>query len=282
MKSSFFDLHTHTNKSDGTHSPEEQVRMAKQIGLAGIAITDHDTIAGWDEAIRVGDELGIMVIRGVEISTAWEQQDIHVLGYFFHSPTADFRKRLEELRTVRTRRNEQMIKRLQHLGIEITMEEVHARKKDDAGNVGRPHIAEVMMEKGIVSSLTEAFDKYLGRGAKAYVQVERITPHEAVKMIKDAGGIAVLAHPGLYRMDYIIDELVDHGLDGIEVFHADHTKEDEEKYEKIAQKYQLLITGGSDYHGERNGQVFHAPLGSKGVSTTLLAELVERGKRLGQ
>lgn len=282
MKQSFLDLHTHTNKSDGTHSPAEQVRMAKELGLAGIAITDHDTIAGWEEAMKTGEEIGVKVIRGVEISTAFHQQDIHVLGYFFNTPKDDFRMRLEELREVRTRRNERMIQRLQELGIEITMEEVYSRKKDKGGNIGRPHIAEVLMQKGIVSSMQEAFEKYLGREGKAYVQVERIRPHEAVRMIKAAGGVAVLAHPGLYDADQIIEELIHHGLDGIEVFHADHNKEDEEKYKAIAQQYGLLMTGGSDYHGERNGQVFHAPLGSKGVSLSTLAEMKERSRRLGQ
>lgn len=272
------DLHAHTNKSDGTRSPRELVLLAKEIGLAGVAITDHDTIAGWDEAIQTGKELGIQVVPGVEISSLWGDKDIHVLGYYVSATDAQFLTKLEELRNVRHNRNALMINRLNEIGVEITMAEVAAKKKDQKSNIGRPHIAEVLIEKGVVTSLKEAFDQYLGREGKAYVNVPRITPHNAVQLIQAAGGVSVLAHPGLYEEDDLIEELVSIGLNGIEAYHADHTREDEEKYEQLGRAHRLIITGGSDYHGERNGQVFHAPLGSKGITPSTVAIIEERAR----
>ncbi len=272
------DLHTHTHKSDGTRSPREQVMLAKKIGLAGLAITDHDTISGWEEAIKTGEEEGIIVVPGVEISSLWGDKDIHVLGYYVSANNPSFLNKLDELRNVRHKRNQLMIDRLNEIGIEITMAEVATKKKDQLTNIGRPHIAEVLMEKGLVSSLKEAFDLYLGREGKAYVNVPRLTPHEAIQMIRSAGGVAILAHPGLYSEDHLIEELVSHGLDGIEAYHADHSHGDEVKYEELGKSHQLIITGGSDYHGERNGQVFHSPLGSKGVTLSTVAEIEERAR----
>lgn len=274
------DLHTHTNQSDGTNSPTQLIQLAKQIGLAGIAITDHDTIGGWEEAFAAGKKHNVLVVPGVEISSIWGNKDIHVLGYYV-TPDDAFLSELDQLRNARNRRNAHMVDKLQQLGISITMEEVAARKVDQKTNIGRPHIAEVLMEKGIVTNMREAFDLYLGREGKAYVNVPRISPHEAVRLIKAAKGVAVLAHPGLYNEDAIIDFLVQEGLDGIEAFHADHTLEMEEHYKKIGERYRLLITGGSDYHGVRNNEVFHAPLGSKGVTLSTVAQLEERARSLG-
>lgn len=273
------DLHTHTNMSDGTRSPKEQVLLAKQIGLAGLAITDHDSIAGWEEALAAGHEYGIKVVPGVEVSSLWESKDIHILGYYLNDKDQNLLTKLEEIRNVRNKRNKLMIERLNQIGISITMEEVASRKQDRQTNLGRPHIAEVLIEKGVVQSMEEAFEIYLGRSGKAYVNVPRISPVEAVQLIKSAGGVAILAHPGLYEEDQIIEELVANGLDGIEVYHADHTREDEIKYEEYANKHQLIITGGSDYHGERNGKVFHAPLGSKGVTLSTVSLLEERARK---
>lgn len=274
------DLHTHTNQSDGTNSPTQLIQLAKQIGLAGVAITDHDTIGGWEEAFAAGKKHNVLVVPGVEISSIWGDKDIHVLGYYV-TPDDTFLSELDQLRNARNRRNVHMVDKLQQLGISITMEEVAARKVDQKTNIGRPHIAEVLMEKGIVTNMREAFDLYLGRDGKAYVNVPRISPHEAVRLIKAAKGVAVLAHPGLYNEDAIIDSLVQEGLDGIEAFHADHTLEMEEHYKKIGERYRLLITGGSDYHGVRNNEVFHEPLGSKGVTLSTVAQLEERARSLG-
>lgn len=272
------DLHSHTTASDGTFSPAENVKRAMEKGLAAIGITDHDTVAGLDEAIRAGDELGVEVIPGIEISSSHQGQDIHVLGYYVDRTDTRFLQRLEELRDTRYRRNQMMIERLNELGIDITLEEVYARKKREGGNIGRPHMAEVLMEKGIVGSVAEAFETYLGKEGKAYVNPPRISPQEAINLIQAAGGVAVLAHPGLYGDDGMVEQLIHHGLDGIEVFHPDHGKQEEERYLEIGNKHGLIISAGSDFHGIRNGEIFHADIGTKTVGMETVERLKEKAR----
>lgn len=262
------DLHSHTTASDGLLSPTEVVRLARQKGLAAVAITDHDIVSGIDEAIVEGKNLGVEVIPGVELSTLWNGKEIHMLGLFIDYQDQELLKRLEKQRGVRHRRNQMMIQKLNQLGIPITLEEVEAKKRGDSTkrNVGRPHIAEVLIEKGIVRDMNEAFDQYLGHGGKAYVTPERITPFDAIKWIHQSKGVAVIAHPGLYEQDDLIPLLVRNGLDGIEVDHPDHTEEDRKRYQKMAEEYDLVATAGSDFHGERHGSMYHAPLGTCTVS----------------
>jgi predicted metal-dependent phosphoesterase TrpH len=279
MTASFADLHTHTTASDGTNAPAVNVRLAKQAGLGAIAITDHDTVAGLKEAIEEGARIGIDVVPGVEISTVANGQDIHVLGYYIDYENDSFLRRLEQLRNTRDRRNDLLIAKLQELGIAISMEEVLAnmsKRKADEETVGRPHIAEALVRKGVVSSITEAFDVYLGRDGLAYVNPPRIEPMVAVDWIRQAGGAAVLAHPGLYGDDQLVVQLIQYGIDGIEAFHSDHTSEDEARYVDMAQRHQLIVTAGSDFHGERNGVMYHAPVGSKKVAVDILPQLRAR------
>jgi hypothetical protein len=268
-----YDLHTHTFASDGTGSPAKNVHLAKTAGLTGIAITDHDTTAGLEEALEAGRELGIDVVPGIEISSVANGQDIHVLGYFIPLDDEIFLKRLEELRNARQLRNELILEKLKTLGINITMEEVSRKKKEKTGNLGRPHIAEVLVDKGIVGGIQEAFDIYLGKGGKAYANIPRIHPKEAIDLIRSAGGVPILAHPGLYHDDPLVLDLIKSGLAGIEVRHSDHSPEDEQKYRLLAEKYDLIQTAGSDYHGERNGVVFHAPLGSRQCPDSVVERL---------
>ncbi len=257
------DLHTHTRASDGTCAPAENVRIAKEAGLAAVAITDHDIVAGIDEAVEAGKEHGIEVIPGVEISSAANGQDIHVLGYFIPYQSEAFREKLLDLRETRHLRNQMLIAKLNELGIPITLESVYRRKKGETDkNIGRPHIAEELMEMGIVQSITEAFDKYLGKGAAAYVNPPRISPQEAIDFIKESGGVAVLAHPGLYDDDELIKELIAHGLDGLEIWHPDNDDDARARYSKLAEENGLVMTGGSDFHGWRGEEPFHAMLGS--------------------
>lgn len=275
------DLHSHTTASDGVQPPAENVKLAKENGLKAIGITDHDTVAGLPEAIAEGQRMGIEVVPGIEISSSYEGIDIHVLGYYINFENEQLLDRLKQLRDVRDSRNQMMVKRLQQLGIEITLEEVYARKpnrkKDE--NIGRPHIAEVLMEKGIVGSLEEAFHEYLGREGKAYVNPPRISPSEAIQIIRQAGGVPVIAHPGLYDKDELVVDLIkNHGLQAIEVYHPDHSEEDEKRYRQIAERYQLLMTAGSDFHGERNGDVFHAPIGTKTVDYHVVTRLKEMAR----
>lgn len=275
----YVDLHTHTTASDGMNAPSKNVQLAMAAGLSAVAITDHDTVAGLEEAIAEGQRIGIAVVPGVEISTVANGRDIHVLGYYMDYNNERFRIRLEQLRNTRNLRNEMMIERLQELGIDITMEEVlanlqHAKK--EAETVGRPHIADVLVQKGIVSSISEVFDVYLGKGGKAYVNPPRIHPRDAVDWIKEAGGAVVIAHPGLYDDDPLVEDLIQYGIDGIEAYHSDHSEEEESRYLEMADRHRLIITAGSDFHGERHGVIFHAPVGARKVSIEVLQLLQQR------
>lgn len=272
------DLHTHSTASDGMNSPAENVRLAKEAGLAAVGITDHDTVSGIDEALQMGEKLGIEVVPGIEMSTLDNNQDIHVLGYFIDYHDKKFLQKLTELQEVREKRNEMMIGELNELGIQISMDEVLSKIRRKGAKAGRPHIGEVLIEKGIVKSMEEAFDIYLGRDGKAYINPVRILPEEAIDIIKKAGGIPVLAHPGLYDDDELIFRLIRYGLAGIEVYHPDHSREDEKKYQQMAEKYGILGTAGSDFHGTRHDEIFHGPIGFK----TVPYEIVEKLKSLVQ
>ncbi len=267
------DLHTHTVASDGKNTPAQNVQLAHQKGLAALAITDHDTVGGIEEALEAGKWLGLEVVPGIEISTLANGQDIHVLGYFIDYQHTDLDDELRKLRATRNERNRMMIEKLNDLGIEITLEEVEQKQTHQEGNVGRPHIAEVLMEKGVVASLDEAFDEYLGREGKAFVNPPRISPAEGVRLIKRFRGVPVLAHPGLYKDDVLICDLIREGIKGIEVFHPDHSPLEVKKYQQMAAQLNLIMTGGSDYHGTRNGEVYHADLGSQPVPASVLDQI---------
>jgi predicted metal-dependent phosphoesterase TrpH len=282
IKDGLADLHTHTTASDGLHSPSEIVQFAKAAGLAAVAITDHDTVAGVDEALTEGERLGITVVPGVEVSTVASGNDIHILGYFTNGSDAKWLARLESLRDVRNRRNDMIVNRLNELGVDITMDDVReaARSKQasseasaKAFSIGRPHIAEVLLRLGVVTSISEAFDKYLGSGAAAYVNPPRPTPFDAVDWIREAGGTSVIAHPGLYGDDELVEAIVKHGVNGIEVFHYDHGEKKKSRYAAMAAQYNLIVTGGSDFHGSRQGKVFHGAVGSRTVDAGTIAYL---------
>jgi 3',5'-nucleoside bisphosphate phosphatase len=269
------DLHTHTRASDGTCEPAENVRLAAKAGLAAVAITDHDTVAGIPAALEAAAGLNLEVIPGVEISSAANGQDIHVLGYFVPYDDEAFQEKLRGLRETRHERNKLMIARLRELGIPITLESVYRRKKGEDKNIGRPHIAEELMELGVVGSIDEAFAKYLGREGAAYVNPPRISPQEAITLIQEAGGAAVLAHPGLYDDDELVRELIAFGLDGIEVWHPDNDAADRERYRTWAEEHGLVMTGGSDFHGWRGEEPFHAMLGTHTAPLSAVERLRE-------
>lgn len=257
------DLHVHTTHSDGRMTPEQVVEHARKKGLKAIAVTDHDIVSAVKAAQQMGEKYSIEIIPGIEMSTLWEDQEIHILGYFVDIYDPKLLEALDKQRDVRFLRNQMMIEKLQKIGIPITLEEVMERKIDnDQRNIGRPHIAEVLIAKGIVRTMDEAFDRYLGRNGQAYLTPDRISPVEAIRLIHQSGGVAVIAHPGLYQKDEIIPLFVEEGLDGLEVDHPDHTDEDRQRYQAIATRYQLIATAGSDFHGERNGSMYHADLGT--------------------
>lgn len=242
------DLHLHTTASDGTLTPSDLVRSALEAGLRTIAITDHDTTDGVGEAIRAG--LGsLKVIAGVELSTEIDQVDFHVLGYFVAVDDPGLVTKLSELRSGRTDRSIGMVERLTSLGMPVDWERV---KELAGGTVGRPHIARAMVQLGYVKTSGEAFDKYIGKGMPAYEERPGLTPTEAVKLIHQAGGVAVMAHPlspAPPDLDSLLYQLATVGIDGLETYYGDYTPDQVAYLLKVAQKHRLIVTGGSDFHG---------------------------------
>ncbi len=252
------DLHLHTTASDGVLSPAEIVRYAKSKGLQAIAITDHDTVEGCEEALSEGEKIGFEVIPGIEISAEYSPGSMHILGFFLDIRHPLLNERLEYLQKARAERNPKMVAKLNQLGINITYEEV--LRASGGGQVGRPHFANVLMEKRVVKSFQEAFDRFLKKGAPAYVDKFRFTSKEALHFIHEARGVAVLAHPntlGVSRsseLEKAIVQLVSEGLQGIEVYYPEHSSAEVAQYKSLADRFNLLSTGGTDYHGiEKNG-----------------------------
>lgn len=264
------DLHVHSDCSDGALPPAGVVEAAREVGLRVIALTDHDTVDGIDEAIAAGERLGVRVIPGVEINTDYGDREVHILGYLMDYHASDFLQTLKKQREGRLGRNRRIIEKLREMGLGITEEQVLAIAGPEAAP-GRPHVARALMEKGYVASIQEAFDKYLANGAPAYVPRHRFAPTEAVRMILAARGVPVLAHPGLVGGNGILPELVAAGLRGIEVFYPEHDAFLTEQLLKEARKRGLIATGGSDWHG--GGFEGRAELGSVSVPPEAVEEL---------
>lgn len=261
------DLHTHTNESDGTLAPAELVKAALHAGLEALAITDHDTFAGYDQASPVAGANGLELICGIELNTRAARDDngksrkwdVHLLGYFLHEPPSfSFRDWLSDLVQSRRERNARLVERLRSMGVEIELAQVEALGRT---LTGRPHFARYLIDKGYASSHEDAFRRFLGESAPAYVR--RDSPHTAmgIQQIESAGGLPVLAHPvrlGIrdpQQEEAFIAELRDAGLGGIEVYHSDHRPPDVERYAALAKKFGLAVTGGSDFHGSAKPNV---------------------------
>jgi 3',5'-nucleoside bisphosphate phosphatase len=254
MPAPFADLHTHTTASDGTFTPTELVQAACAAGLTYIAITDHDTTAGIAEARRAAAGTELRFLPGVELSADGPPGKCHLLGLGINPNDAPLNETLAALSENRRQRNEKMAARLRALGIEITLEEVTAAAPAGA-NVGRPHFAQVLWEKGIVHSTKEAFDRFLGDGKSGFIEKETLSPAEAIRLVQEAGGFCFLAHPSLVRLaaqetdETRLTALKELGIDGVEVYYSQHTPAQTEKYRRLADKLGLMITGGSDFHG---------------------------------
>jgi predicted metal-dependent phosphoesterase TrpH len=255
------DLHTHTDESDGTYRPAELVDEAVATGLEALAISDHDTLAGYDAAEPLARAAGLDLICGIELSTKFHGRTVHVLGYFLHGgPSAEFRGWLKELHDSRRDRNVRLVARLQAQGVNVTLEEVSTGR---GSQTGRPHFARALIDKGYASSIEQAFQKFLGEeSGSAYVQ--RMEPElgDALKLIAQAGGLASLAHPiRLVRrgasdgLDPMIAEMRELGLPAIEAFHSDHGPAEVTQYLLYAQRYGLAVTGGSDFHGANKPRI---------------------------
>jgi 3',5'-nucleoside bisphosphate phosphatase len=246
------DLHLHTTHSDGSLRPSEVLALAKAAYVSALAITDHDITTGIPEAMAVGQELGIEVIPGVEISSFDGKSELHILGYCLNWEGEGFNRRLATLRASRHRRNPLIIERLRAAGLDVTYEEVKTLAGTES--VGRPHIAQLLMQKKYVTSAKEAFDRYLAEGKPAYVARELPTPAEAIGWIREAKGVSVLAHPTWVKetgegLRTCVTTLKEAGLGGVEVHYSTHSKSQTANYLELAQRLGLLVTGGSDFHG---------------------------------
>jgi predicted metal-dependent phosphoesterase TrpH len=243
------DLHVHTTASDGSLSPAEVVRTAASLGLALLGIADHDTTGGIVEARRAAEALDLELVPGVELSVGSGKQEIHVLGYFVDPTDEHLQDILARLRGARDIRNEGILGRLAELGVPVNPQRVQEIAGD--GSVGRPHIAAALVEAGHVTSQQAAFNRFLARGKPGYVGRERLTAADAAAAIKEAGGVPVLAHPAKIGPRETIEEIIDDGMEGIEVFHIDHDEQVVALLMQIAKERGLLITGGTDSHGPR-------------------------------
>ncbi|MHB1125516.1 MAG: PHP domain-containing protein [Bacillota bacterium] len=263
------DLHLHTSASDGKLTPQELVRLAGNVGLKAIAVTDHDTTAGLEEAIKEGEQTGVEVVPGIELSTEWGKTEVHVLGYYIDYQGGQVQEKLQHLREGRRRRGEMIISKLQALGYNIDFQRV--LEIAGGGSLGRPHIAVALLEKGYVASVEDAFNRFIGRDTPGYVPRAKLSPVEAVEVILKADGIPVLAHPGLIHEDSIIQELAGVGLQGIEVYYPGHDKAATHHYQRLARAYKLIATGGSDFHGYPNEGPAYP--GVAGVSYEVIEQL---------
>jgi predicted metal-dependent phosphoesterase TrpH len=273
------DLHTHSTASDGTMSPADLVKYAHKKGLSAIAITDHDTIDGIDEAVAAGNILGIEIVPGIELSVKYSDHNVHLLGYLFDYQHEDLHVALGQLQVGRLERNKKIIANLNRLGLAIQFSEL--KKLAGPGQNGRPHIARLMIEKNFVRSMDEAFGKYLGHGGLAYASRFIYGVRDAISLIKNAGGIAVLAHP--LQLDKSVDDLAhalhqlrDMGLDGIEVYYPNHSRQFRKRLISLAEKDSLLMTGGSDYHGSIRLGTTLAGGKNVSVSAQLLVKMKQR------
>ena len=254
----FVDLHIHSVASDGDLAPAEVVHQAESKRLAAVALTDHDTLAGLAEAARAAAGLPVRFIPGVEISARFSGGTLHILGLGLDPASAVLTETLRGLVQQRNRRNPKMIAKLQALGVDVTMDElrqVAGGADSDTAVLGRLHMAKLICRKGYVRTVTDAFRRYLGYGAAAFVDKERLAPAQAVEAIHAAGGLAILAHPSQLKcansaqLERAVRWLVGHGLDGVEVYHSDHTPAQTRAYLGLARRLGLLVAGGSDFHG---------------------------------
>ncbi len=240
------DLHIHTFYSDGFYSPADIVAKAKERGLDTISITDHDNLAGIAEAAEIGREIGIEVIPGLEISTDVNDKEIHILAYYFEPDNKELERYLVFFREERLKRAIRIVDKLKSIGLTISIDDVLEKARNCA--VGRPHIAEVLYEKGLISNYFEAFNKYIGNGCPAYEKKVHLSPQSAFKIINDAGGLSFIAHPGPMN-EHLLKDLINAGVDGIEVVHPSHSPQLIRFYKGIVNEYFLLESGGSDFHG---------------------------------
>lgn len=273
-----YDLHTHSDRSDGTLSPTDVMSLAAERDLAGVALTDHDTFDGLREAATKAGELGLDFVPGIEFSAEYDGTSLHILGYWADPDDPAIGAELRRLTATRLRRGEMIVEKLRDLGFDVSLARVREIAGGDA--IGRPHIAQAMVEAGIVADEREAFDRYISDGGPAHVPKHALDPMEALRLIGDAGGACVLAHPGMWRgSDTVPDELVERmsagGMVGVEVAHPDHDDEMRARYAAIAERLDLVPLSSSDCHGAR----YEFRMGQERTDPDTFAELKRRAGR---
>jgi len=280
------DLHSHSTFSDGSFTPRELAKHAKELGLSALALTDHDTTAGLDQFMAACSEFGIAGVPGVEISVDVRSGTMHMLGYFIDNKSDKLEQVLRRIRSGREDRNTEILEKLNALGLRLTFEEVSAFASEDV--IGRPHFALAMLKKGYVSTKDAAFDLYLGKGKPAYAERYRLSASESIAAIVDAGGVSVLAHPFTLDLNRsalrdFIKDMKGKGLQGIEVYYSEHNSEQQREYESLANEFDLLTTGGSDFHGQLNPKVeLGRGFGNLKINNHILEDLEKRRNgRLG-
>ena len=262
------DLHLHTRFSDGTETPERVVELARAAGLAAIAITDHDNVEAIPIAAPVAQRHGIELIPGIEMSASTDGVEVHLLGFFLDLAHQGLARHLTEQQARRVERVHEMVRRLRQAGLQLTAEEVFAVAGE--GTVGRPHVARVLLNHGYISTLAEAFDRYIGPDNPGFVPGSPLSPRRVIRVIREAGGVPVVAHTVHLKCDRLIEQFVTDGLAGLEVYHSDHTPELVRRYGQLADRLGLLKTGGSDFHGASKEGL---PVGTSRVPYALVEAL---------
>jgi 3',5'-nucleoside bisphosphate phosphatase len=273
-----YDLHAHSDRSDGTLSPDDVVALAGRRDLAGIALTDHDTFDGLDEAAAAAEELGLDFVPGIEFSAEYDGASLHILGYWVDPHDEAVNAELDRLSATRYRRGELIVEKLRELGFDIDFERV--RQIAGGQTIARPHVAQAMVEAGIVATEQEAFDRYISDDGLAYVPKHALEPLEALRLIRRAGGGCVLAHPGMWKgngsvPDELIERMAEAGMVGLEVWHPDHDEEMRSRYAALAKRLGLVATSASDCHGERYGY----RMGTERTDAETVRELRRRVER---
>lgn len=272
----FADLHLHTSFSDGTYSPEMLASEGKRHNLAVLSLTDHDTMEGCERMAAACAQHGIEFIPGSELTAEQDDYELHLLGYYLDTNCAKLTKALAEFQTARQDRIREMVERINKVGVKLEAESVF--RIANCRSPGRPHVGRALVEAGICNSLDEAFERFLKKNRPGWVPKFRISAPDAIKLIHESGGVAVMAHPGLNRSDDMIPELVEAGMDGIECFHTKHSTAVSEHYLMMAEQKKLLITGGSDCHGMNKGKPLIGSIRLPYSNVVLLRQRAEENK----